>query len=219
MIRMKGNHISEDRFVDFTLGHLSEEEALGIERHLFTCDQCFEEWQGWQDVLRNDEEERAPSPYLKQKIMNSAENHDNKRKLPFMQKPAYAVISVCILFIMWLTIHPLTSQEDHLVHQEKSDSRTVHSYPVDQKEGIMKVSDLDQFNTLPATYYPNVIWIHNIENRPIVYVNDQGPEQLLDCQYIVVFNKQDWDHPTLIMGHESELYLKEKEDIYLRCVR
>lgn len=212
---MAYNHISQEKIVDYTLGHLTEEEKIDIEGHLFTCEECLEEWQGWQEVLRESEEKRAPSPYVKQRVMNDIEGHGHKQKRPFMQKPAYAIISICMLLIIFLTINQLSGQEKNMVYTEGTDNRTVHPYPLDQEESVLKMSHIDQFSADPTTHSLNMIWVHNIENRPIVYVNEQDPKQLLDCQYMIVFEKQDWRHPLRIIRDRS----KEIEDIYLRCVR
>lgn len=214
---LKYNHISEVRLVDYVLGNLSENEKIEIEQHLFTCEQCFDEWHGWQEVMRENEEEYSPTPLLKHRITEEIEKTVNKRKRPWMSKPAYAMIGVCLLFIAWLTVYPLSGSDENT--SLKGIDRTVHPYPFDQEEIALDVSELEAFNSFPATNLTNMIWIHNIENRPIVYVNHQGPEQLLDCQYIVVIKKQDWGKPALFIQNHSEIQLKEQENIYLRCVR
>lgn len=214
---MKYNHISEVSLVDYTLGNVSEEERIEIEQHLFTCEQCFDEWQGWLEIMRENKEKCSPGPQLKNRIIDEVAKRVDKRKQPFMSKPAYAIISVCLLFIAWVTVYPLSSSDEYT--SLKGIDRTVHPYPFEQEEIALDVTELEPFHTFPAMNFTNVIWIHNIENRPIVYVNDQGPEQLLDCQYIVVFKKQDWRNPTLYIRNHSDIQLKEKENIYLRCVR
>lgn len=198
---MSPDHIESAKMVDYTLGNLSADDTLAVERHLRKCATCQNEYEYWRTMLAS-EKKIQPSAHLNEKIRQIHTSKQSTIKTKQSNKWIYVISSMVAGILIIFMLSNMKSSNDSftfervnqgyiIAQQDEVPERKMLLQPATNKQHIVSLTNDDINGELWLNEETNEIFFHADGFMPletedyqlwVVHVDDYWNGQLLHLQ-------------------------------------
>ena len=200
---MTGNHIPEERIIDFVLGKIPQHMIIEMKTHLQSCHSCSETLRNWQEILEEDVV-AEPSTALQEKIWNSMEEQITpirKNRKPLLYTVASAVAIVLLAIGLLFYRQSSTHAPYQVAHNEEINTQEIQFTP-----------ETRQMEVIPVADYKDVhgnLWINDARKEMLLEVDGLVNHTDYDYQLWIIYNNNDIDGEILpIYNGSSKVFFK-----------